>query len=56
MVADKVVINSLSMNEGAKATKWTCQGDTDYEFSDSVISLQLEQKLRCTLMKKTKIS
>jgi molecular chaperone HtpG len=35
MVADKVVINSLSMNEGAKATKWTCQGDTDYEFSDS---------------------
>lgn len=35
MVADKVEINSLSMEEGAKATKWTCAGDTDYEFSDS---------------------
>jgi molecular chaperone HtpG len=35
MVADKVEINSLSMNEGSVATKWTCIGDTDYEFSDS---------------------
>jgi molecular chaperone HtpG len=35
MVADKVEINSLSMNKDAKPTKWTCDGDTDYEFSDS---------------------
>ena len=35
MVADKVEVESLSMNEGAKATKWTCDGSTDYEFSDS---------------------
>ncbi|MBD67043.1 MAG: molecular chaperone HtpG [Halobacteriovoraceae bacterium] len=35
MVADKVEVNSLSMNEGAKPTKWTCDGNTDYEFSDS---------------------
>jgi molecular chaperone HtpG len=35
MVAEKVVINSLSMNEGAKATQWSCLGDTEYEFSDS---------------------
>ena len=35
MVADKVEINSLSMEEGAKPTKWTCDGNTDYEFSDS---------------------
>ncbi len=35
MVADKVEVKSLSMNEGAVATKWTCAGDTDYEFSQS---------------------
>ncbi|MBL7665873.1 MAG: molecular chaperone HtpG [Bacteriovoracaceae bacterium] len=35
MVADKVEIESLSMNEGAVATRWVCQGDTDYEFSAS---------------------
>ena len=35
MVSDKVEISTLSMNEGATATKWTCQGDTDYEFTDS---------------------
>jgi molecular chaperone HtpG len=35
MVADKVEVESLSMVPGAKATKWTCHGDTDYEFSDS---------------------
>jgi molecular chaperone HtpG len=38
MVADKVEINSLSMNEGSVATKWTCIGDTDYEFSESTKS------------------
>lgn len=35
MVANKVEVESLSMQEGHKATKWTCAGDTDYEFSDS---------------------
>jgi molecular chaperone HtpG len=35
MVAEKVEINSLSMNKDAKPTKWVCSGDTDYEFADS---------------------
>lgn len=35
MVAKKVEVESLSMTEGAKPTKWTCDGSTDYEFSDS---------------------
>ena len=35
MVADKVEVESLSMNEGAKPAKWVCEGDTDYEFMDS---------------------
>ncbi len=35
MVADKVEVNSLARAEGAKATKWVCNGQTDYEFSDS---------------------
>lgn len=35
MVAEKVEVESLSMVPGSVATKWTCQGDTDYEFSDS---------------------
>jgi len=35
MVAEKVVVESLSMTPGAKSTKWTCLGDTDYEFSES---------------------
>lgn len=35
MVAEKVEVQSLSMNKGAKATKWVCEGDTDYEFSKS---------------------
>ncbi len=35
MVADKVEVESLSMNEGATPTKWTCEGDTDYEFTKS---------------------
>jgi len=35
MVAKKVEINSLSMTEGSVATKWTCDGDTEYEFSAS---------------------
>jgi molecular chaperone HtpG len=35
MVADKVEVETLSMEEGATATKWTCDGNTDYEFSAS---------------------
>lgn len=35
MVADKVEVESLSMTEGATATKWSCDGNTDYEFSSS---------------------
>ena len=35
MVADKVEVESLSMTEGATATKWSCEGNTDYEFSAS---------------------
>jgi molecular chaperone HtpG len=35
MVAEKVEINSLAMAAGSAATKWVCDGDTDYEFSDS---------------------
>lgn len=35
MVAQKVEVESLSMTPGAVPTKWTCQGDTDYEFSNS---------------------
>lgn len=35
MVSSRVEVESLSMNEGAKATKWTCEGETDYEFSNS---------------------
>lgn len=35
MVADLVEIESLSMNEGAVPCKWSCKGDTDYQFSPS---------------------
>ncbi len=35
MVADQVVVDSLSMNSGAKATRWTSKGETEYEFSES---------------------
>lgn len=35
MVAEKVEVESLSWVPGSKPTKWTCRGDTDYEFSDS---------------------
>ncbi len=35
MVADKVVINSKSMSKDSKAVMWSCEGDTEYEFSDS---------------------
>jgi molecular chaperone HtpG len=35
MVADKVEVDSLSYQKDAHATKWTCEGETDYEFTDS---------------------
>ncbi len=35
MVASKVEVETLSMNAGAKPTKWSCDGDTSYTFSDS---------------------
>jgi len=35
MVANKVVIDSLSMQDGSVATNWSCEGDTDYIFSES---------------------
>lgn len=38
MVAEKVEVETLSMNPGATPTKWTCLGDTDYEFSESTRS------------------
>ena len=35
MVSEKVEVESLSMVAGSIPTKWTCLGDTDYEFSES---------------------
>ena len=35
MVADKVEVESLSMNEDAKPTKWVSNGDTEYTFHPS---------------------
>ncbi len=35
MVADEVQVESLSMKDDAKAIKWVCQGETEYEFSES---------------------
>ncbi|MFL5783737.1 MAG: molecular chaperone HtpG [Bacteriovoracaceae bacterium] len=35
MVAEKVEVESLSWAPGSAPTKWTCHGDTDYEFSES---------------------
>jgi molecular chaperone HtpG len=35
MVAQKVEINSLSMTKDSVATKWTCEGETDYSFETS---------------------
>jgi molecular chaperone HtpG len=35
MVSTKVEVESLSMNEGSKPTKWVCEGETDYTFEES---------------------
>ncbi len=34
MVSEKVEIETLSWQEGAKAVKWSCDGSPEYEFSD----------------------
>ena len=34
MAADKVHLETLSMDEGAQAVSWECAGETDYTFSD----------------------
>ena len=38
MVSKKVEVDSLSMNEGSKPTKWICEGETDYEFTESSLN------------------
>ncbi len=35
MVASKVEVDTLSMERDAKPIKWVCEGDTEYEFSES---------------------
>ena len=35
MAADKVVLDTLSMNEGATPVSWECSGETDYVFGES---------------------
>ena len=35
MVSDKVEVETLSMNEGATPVHWSCEGDTEYLFSES---------------------
>ncbi|MCK6596621.1 MAG: ATP-binding protein, partial [Bacteriovoracaceae bacterium] len=38
MVAKKVEVETLSMQEGAKPTKWICEGETEYTFEESTKS------------------
>ena len=49
MVADKVTIETLSWQDGAKAVKWTCDGSPEYSMTDckkedrgTVITLHLD--------------
>jgi molecular chaperone HtpG len=35
MVSDKVVIDTLSYSEGAKAVRWECEGGTEFSLTDS---------------------
>ncbi len=35
MVSKRVEVESLSFVEGSTATKWSCEGETDYTFSES---------------------
>ncbi|MBQ0096194.1 MAG: molecular chaperone HtpG, partial [Bacteroidales bacterium] len=50
MVADKVTIETLSWQEGAKAVKWTCDGSPEYELAEckkedrgTVITLHMDE-------------
>lgn len=38
MVSEKVVVESLSYKPGSTPTKWTCEGNPEYEFSESTKS------------------
>lgn len=35
MVADKVVVDTLSYQDGAAPVKWSCEGETSYEIDGS---------------------
>lgn len=35
MVAEEVIVDSLSFQPGSEAVRWTCRGDVDYDFSPS---------------------
>jgi molecular chaperone HtpG len=35
MVSENVIVESLSMEEGSKAVKWICAGDSEYTFEES---------------------
>ena len=50
MVADKVTIETLSWQEGAKAVKWSCDGSPEYELTEckkadrgTVITLHIDE-------------
>ena len=51
MVAEKVTVETLSWQDGAKAVKWTCDGSPEYEMSDcdktdrgTVITLYIDKE------------
>ena len=51
MVAEKVTVETLSWQEGAKAVKWSCDGSPEYEMSDcdktdrgTVITLYIDKE------------
>ena len=51
MVAEKVTVESLSWQDGAKAVKWSCDGSPEYEMSDcdkedrgTVITLYIDKE------------
>ena len=51
MVSEKVTIDTLSWQEGAKAVRWTCDGSPEYEMTDSdktdrgtVITLYIDEE------------
>lgn len=40
MVADKVTIDTLSYQEGAKGVHWECTGDSDYTMEDTDLTVR----------------